>query len=475
MRNTLGTILLAVCVSLAAGSVGADQTGDESAAFQAALDAGGPLRISAGLHTMRAGLTISRDDTEVECQPGAILRSAGYSGTLLAIRNSAGVAVRGCAIDGAGAGLNGNALVEADNARELVFTGNAIGGTVAGMYGILLVNVANARIAGNRLEAIQGPGISVAEGSFDIAIEDNTVDAAASTNGRLSGSAIEVKARAASGQDLRRVTIARNTIRIATGFCVEAGQFGGAGTVGQVWISGGNRCQVVSIPGAEAHCGSEDLPKTCGGYSLASASDSRIVGNSYDAAGQAVDIAGIEMVECLRCVASANVLVDDTSATASGSSGISANCSGCTISGNQLTHLGPVVANALIDVHTIPTFRGVDGNSITGNTLTLPSGGLGIKGIYVHCDHAGGSASGTLIAGNTILGAAGAGQGIVLAAEGPGCALADSQVVANTMSNLATGLLVYRASQIVYMLNRLTSTATPVADNGGSSFGARVF
>ena len=161
------------------------------------------------------------------------------------------------------------------------------------------------------------------------------MDATASSNGALSGSAIEIKARAGSDADLHDVVVKANTVRVSNGFCFEAGQFGGTGTVSRISIIGGNRCRVASVEGAREHCGATSLAKTCGGFSFAGVSDSEITGNSYDASGQAVDIAGIEMVLCTRCTAKANILTGDTSATASGSTGISLNCTGCTVSGKS--------------------------------------------------------------------------------------------------------------------------------------------
>lgn len=437
--------------------------------LQAMIDSSPVVQIPAGEYSISSSLFVRQDGASIACEPGAVLRADGFRGALLVARNVANVRISGCRFDGVDAGANGGALLQFEAVRGLVLSGLTVQNTVAGMYGILIAGGAGVRVEDSRLEQIRGPGISVAEGSSEVEILRNVVDATASTDGGLSGSAIEVKARGGSVTDISGVTIRGNKVRVTTGFCFEAGRFGGSGRLSGVRIVDGNECRVVSLPGADSACGSRIRAKTCGGYSFDAVSDSEIVGNAYDAAGQAVDIAAIELVQCVRCTVSANVLVGDTSATASGSAGISANCSGCLISGNQIMNLGPVLANALIDLHTIPEFRHIDGNTVTGNTLTLPAGGTGIKGIYVNCNHNGGSAAGTQIAANRIVGAAGSGQGIVLAANAGGCNIADSEVLANTLLNLRTGLLVFRAASITWGYNRLSSVQTPVLNDGGSN------
>ncbi len=444
--------------------------GDSAGALQAMLDADPVVRLPAAEFNLTRSLTIRHDGATLLCTPGTVLRADGFTGPLLIARGLANVTVSGCRFDGALAGANGEALLVFDRLRGLDFSHNTVQNTVEGMYAVLVAGVTSGRIADNRLQEIRGPGISVAEGSAEIEILRNIVDATVSTNGALSGAAIEVKGRAGSLSGIDRIAIRRNSVRVSTGFCFEAGQFGGTGLITGIRIVDGNHCQVISLPGADQTCGSRIRPKTCGGYSFSGASDSEIVGNSYDATGQAVDIAAVELVHCRRCVASTNVLVGDTSPTSSGSSGISANCSGCTISGNQVTHLGPVYANALIDLHTTPGLLRLADNTITGNTLILPGGGRGIKGVYVNCNHSGGAVTGTLIAGNRILGPADSGQGVALAANAAECDLAATEVLANAMSNLLTGLLTFRASAITWGFNRLDSVQTPILEGGGSTF-----
>ena len=434
--------------------------------LQAMLDASASVELPAGEYLLSSPLLLRHDNLSLTCAPGAVLSA---SGPLLIARNLANIYIDGCRFDGANAGANGTALLHFENLRNLTLTNLTIQNTVPGMYALLIAATTNARLENNRLEQIRGPGISIAEGSSEIEILNNSVDATASTNGALSGSAIEVKARAGSTSGITNVTIKSNKVRIATGFCFEAGQFGGTGPVNGIRIVDGNDCRVFSLPAANLNCSSPTIPKTCGGYSFDAVTDSEIIGNTYDATGQAVDIAAIELVRCRRCTASANVLAGDTSPTATGSAGISANCAACLISGNQVTRLGPVHANALIHLHTIPDFRNIDANAITGNTLILPEGGTGIKGVYLNCDHPGGSAIGTQINANRILGAAAAGQGITLAANSPSCAITGTEVLANSLSNLHTGLLTFRASNVTWGYNRLSSVQTPTLNDGGTT------
>lgn len=456
---------------------------DDTTALQAGINAAAAqnqaLRVVASAPCVSGPLSLPAGAILVG--PGTIERKAGTGTQPLLTASGDGVTISGVTFDGNSAGQSGSNLILARNAAQLFFENNTVLHTVSGEYAVRLIAITNSRIEGNHLSGIAGPGIAVADGSSYVLVDGNGIDHTAATSGRIGLSAYTAQIGSTNG--IHDVIFSNNTAVEKVHFCFEAGNFlSGSKDVSKVYNIQftGNSCTIANTTGIN-DCSADQLPAACGGYSFATMSNSSITQNTYNAAGQVVGIAAIEMAGCSACNATGNTLIGDTSTVFhQGSEGITANCRQCVISDNRITNWSPTNFTAGIEIHTISdlAFQSVDDNLVTGNRVVMPGGSNSVKGIYVNCNNHGAaapSASRSNIAGNAVVGAGpGNGQAIAVAQNDAACTLDGTVVSNNTLSNATEGIQVYGGTNYTIQNNQISGVSTPVMLMGGATLASPV-
>lgn len=417
-----------------------DGSTDDATAFATALATGANVIIP-GNRTclLGSGLTMSTTNQALIGAPGVVLKAkSGFATQLLTISGT-GNTVQQIVFDANTQGTNGAIFLQASSAAQFQFLNNTVKNTVNGQYALRLDGTTDSLIQGNYFGPnMLGSSVTVFNSSARARVIGNEADSSAATSGATWGGVFAAQT-GDNSTSVSDVTFQGNTARINKGFCgLAQSATGGAGTVSNITFTG-NVCTVVNTTGS-ANCSTVgSTAKACGGWSLAQVSNSAAVGNTYHAAGQRVDIAGIELAGCTGCVADGNNLFGDVSNTASGSHGIW--CDGCTqtvISNNVVNSWGAASGASGITIQTTSANTDVDDNIVTGNTVIFPNANT-LYGIYVLCNQHGGatnSASRTVITNNNLIGYSGSTGtiGINLSDTDALCTL-DSTVVAHNISN----------------------------------------
>lgn len=446
-----------------------DGTTDDYAAIQSCLDSGSPVTFPPGTYLIETTLVSSSANQEIICLGGATLKSGSGIGNLLQITGN-NTRIHGCKFDGDDEGANGDFLVfiNANNAR---FYDNTFTNTVPGQFAVV-ARTSYSDFSHNYGSNLGGPGIALQGTSDTVSIIGNQISRLTYSNGALSGSAIEAKV-GGSGGTISNLEISGNSVTTTTGFCYEAGNFSGSGLSGVVGVSiSSNTCKLASTGSQSGNCSASSNAKACGGVSLSTVTNGSVSGLAYYAVGQAADIAGIELVQCVNCSAVGNSIYGDTAATVNGSNGVSANCLRCTIANNTIIDFGPVSANSGIFIYTSSTFKDISGLTVSGNSIKLPTGVAGGAGVRLSCNHAAGNASQLTLTGNTVTGPVLSSQysGFVLAANDPTCVSSGITIVGNSFSTLFTGVLVFYMTNIEYTGNNYVNVTNKFSNNGGSTY-----
>lgn len=436
-----------------------DDTTAISSAIAAAVTAGQPLIVQGASPCITGAQTLS---SAVQIKgPGTLKRKTGVTSALLTV-SASGVQLDSITLDCNSQGTNGGNCLTVSSVAQFLMANSTVKNTVAGEYALRCSACTNSEIRSNTFTAIKGPGIAPVDGSQHLRISSNTIDNTTATNAALAGSPISVE-NIGSGGNIFDVTVNGNTVTAALGFCVEAGVFGGSGTVSLLTVTG-NTCTIVNSSGS-ASCRSASSAKSCGGYSLAAISNSSIVGNTFNAAGQTVDIGGIE-VGCTGCTVSGNDLLGAVDTALNGNAGIVAYCKQCVIGNNQITNWGSV-STAGILLQAVSGFPNIDDNTVTGNTIVFPTSGSSRTGIYVNCNVNSGSAQRNVITGNKLIGNSTTGTGVTLAVNGSPCPVDSTVDVANQFYNLAIGTLLGGGPTNVMWLSNTHATVTSALQNNG--------
>lgn len=392
--------------------------------------------------------------------PGTIKRKSGVSSALLTV-TADNVVIDGLTIDGNSQGTSGGKVLYANGVANFTLKNADVRNNVAGEYAVLVNNTTGALLQGNTLTtSIIGPGIDVQNGSTRVRVASNIVNHAASSNGTLVGAGLGAHASSGTVSD---VSFVGNTVYSAVGWCIEAAGIGG--TVQQITIDG-NTCSINNTTGSAACTATSGTIKPCGGYSFSVVSDSTMVGNTYNAASQVVDVASVEAYKCTRCILSNNTLVGAYDVTLSGSRGIWAVCAGCIVSGNIVNGWGSVAAINGIDFTMVSGFETDNQNVVTGNKVIYPASNVTNAGISFTCSLATGtpSMSQEVVSGNIVDGTAASGtiSGINIVQTNGSCTMTGNSVTSNTVKSLANGLVFTSSLLNVVVGNTITSATNPI-------------
>lgn len=438
-----------------------DDTTAIGTAITAAIAGGQPLIIQGASACVTGAQTIS---SAIQIKgPGTLKRKTGVSSPILSV-SASGVQLDGVTIDCNSQGTSGGACIAFSSVADILVANSTVKNTAGGEWGIKCTGCTNSEIRGNILTATKGSGIAILDGSVHDRVVSNTVDNTTATNGAIAGSPI-VAQNIGSGGNIDDIIISHNTITAAFGFCVEIGVFGGSGTVSSVTISN-NACTIANSSGS-ASCRSASSAKACGGYSLANVSNSSAIGNTFTATSQRVDIAGIE-VGCTGCTVVGNTLWGTTDTTGGGNNGIACYCTQSQISGNQINAWGSNNTAGIL-VQAVVGATVTDDTQVVGNTIVFPTSGSSLKGIYINCNVNNGSGAREILAANKLVGNAGAGTGITIAANGSPCPVDGLTEVGNQFYNLATGTVVFGATNFTWQSNSHISTSSMLQNNGGGT------
>lgn len=436
-----------------------DGSTDDTAAFTSAVGGSQQLvRVPLGTYTT-TGFTISANNVTLECAAGAVIQARASTSTVVTITGS-GDTIKNCVFDGANNGATSNFLVYANGATNFAFINNTIKNTVGGQYGLRGINLVDGLIEGNICTSVGSGCVSADDGSTRVRIIANTADSSGMTNGSNSGSLFQAKSSA--NGNIVDITFASNTCKLGgAGFCIEAGNFGGSGTVSSVTLVGN---VATNYNSNSSGCTSASTPKSCGGYSFSTISASTMSGNTYNANGHSTDIAGIEMTVCTECSAISNILNGGTFAIA----GMSLACFKCIVTGNQLIGWTGA-ANGAIYYDPTNSFLDNSASVITGNFVTVTASTD--TGININCNRASGAISRLVVTGNTIVGLGSTvGTGITLAQNNGTCTLDSNVVGQNTFTNLNKGYIFGVNTNTSWTDSTYTSTTTKFQDNGGNTF-----
>jgi len=422
------------------------------------------------------------DGVSVRCMQGATL-TAGVSSLATIFRlYGTGNGVDGCSIDFSAATTSGTkAGIFLTSCTRCSATNNYIYGINNGFNGIFVTNANQVKITHNRIIGA-GNGINVVRGGSGYTITDNYVDSSSvSLTAGLGAVPISFGSWGYTPALLSDFVISNNTTYVANSFCIAVAAAGGTTPTRNGTVAN-NTCYIRNTTGT-ADCETGSPAMACGGFTIVGNTyptattpgpvyDLTITGNVVYATGQNVAIAGYE-IGCSDCVVSNNTYYGSGVTTAKDVGIILNNTARVTVEGNVINGWGITGTNYGIGMQMTGSSTYSSQNIITGNSITMPSGGGSayLYGISIDCGHTSSTSMGNIITGNSIAGMGASNRGIGSFQNAGSTCIASSNISENTIDNVGYALMFAGSStnSVTIGTNNLTNISTAKYYTGGDS------
>lgn len=383
-----------VALNLSDFGVKADGATDDSAAVQAALNAGRYIYVPQTLTSILIGsaLNVAFDGTIVFGSGVESIFKKGFNGTLITSRHKNCI-FSNFAIDGNRANFTGAGIAVAASAGNPAASDYA---EVLDLYitgcqtnGITVNGSSHSTVRGCQVYDFAGVGIF---------LNGSTTNPDNARGNIIAGCHVESTANTQPGIQIRSdqanadtayTNVADNYVS-AQEFCIEV-SWASPGTVQNGCRVGGNVCK------------SQGAGTINGGISLSGVANATVVGNTYDVNGLTAITAGIEIAQASVGVAVTGNQINGGSTLYKGI--VIDKSSKCAVTGNQVNGFqNSPITNGGYGIRIFADGTGnANDNTVTGNNIALPAAGA-VTGIEVECNAAGAHADRNIIVGNNVRG-----------------------------------------------------------------------
>jgi len=382
--------------------------------------------------------TISKSNVTVQCTPlGTITKSANSSNSFTITGSN--VNIRDCTI--LASTSTGGDVVSAQSVTNIRVLSNVI--TNAYNSAVSFHVTTGGAIEGSKITQSGNNalnGIFVRNGSTRIRVANNEVMVSTGTSSQADGISV-IAGSAQAGP--KEVTITGNVVRQGTtdNFCIEVGNFSGTSNPTNI-VTSGNSCLITGTAG--------------GGISYAAVTGGTISGNTVDANGQTISIAGIEIGVSLNVAVTGNRVLGSTGTRR----GITVDqSSGSTVTGNTIKGFGTAANDSAIYMGS-SSATAARRNVVLGNTTEFDTSTTNARvGIWIQSNHASADVSDNLVSSNIII--------------GPGGGTSYGIVVQHDSGTLARTTLAFnRIRSVNTDINRTGSqTGTTIFGNVAATYG----